>query len=372
MSLIFKALQRFQQPGVVPKDEGDTLAPQRKGYAFSKIFLAPVFLLGAAVALLVVGIIIFHNMAWFSSGGRQLPTAAEAAQPETIRVTGKIDSETMEMAKIDEPDPFAQPPVNPVPEVNYQLHTPGDTTPAGLLGSASIKDAPSNDVSLVSTGKGPAFKPHLPDEPVSANHNPALPKFAFVAQDAGSPAIGHGPGMDPGNLPAYPQHTGTHLAIPHAINEDGDKAVDRLKMPAMEPQDHKKPILQQQHQAKRATRHLKIARLVDEIHGAIRTGEVAQAARLLDKLVQLKGANDSFVTKLKAFSYIKQSRLEEARSLLTRVLSIDADDLEAGLNMAVIDIKSGRYEEARSRLTELQAIYPEKDQVAIYLKQLPR
>jgi hypothetical protein len=53
-------------------------------------------------------------------------------------------------------------------------------------------------------------------------------------------------------------------------------------------------------------------------------------------------------------------------------LAHSANDCEAGLNMAVIDIKSGRFDQARQRLMGLQERFPEKESVAFCLKQLPR
>ena len=85
----------------------------------------------------------------------------------------------------------------------------------------------------------------------------------------------------------------------------------------------------------------------------------------------MKGSDNPFVLKLKAFSLIRQNRLEEARTLLSKVLAISADDLDAGLNMAVIDMKSGRLDSARRRLVQLQEMFPEDTNVTMYLSKLP-
>lgn len=372
MSLIFKALQRFRQPGVVSKDANEASTLQRKGYAFSRVFLAPAFLVGAAAALIVVGFFIYHNIAWFFSGGRALSSRAEAAQPETTLATGKIDPESMEMENLPEPDLAAQPPGDPAPVVQYQFHSPEDKNPSGFDESASIKSDQLNDHPHSGAGRQAGFKAQVFNKPVPVNHAERLPSFAFVARDPEQPPYEDGSGKEPGGQLAYSEYAGPNEVLPQKLMKDRDNPVAKYKQPVVDPPDHLDPIRKQQQQATRATRHLKITRLVDKIHSAIRTDEVEQAARLLEELVQLKGPKDPFVNKLKAYSYIQQSRLEEARILLMDVLSQDADDLEAGLNMAVIDIRSGRYKKARSRLTGLQAIYPEQDQVAIYLRQLPR
>jgi tetratricopeptide (TPR) repeat protein len=133
-----------------------------------------------------------------------------------------------------------------------------------------------------------------------------------------------------------------------------------------------KPIRSQQQQAARATRHLELAHLVNKIHFAIQADDVQMTSKLLKKLANFKGPKHPFVSKLKAYSLIRQERLEEAKPLLDRVLAQNVDDLEAGLNMSVIEIKTGLYDDARRRLEKLQELYPEQDQVSFYLKQLPR
>ena len=372
MSLIFKALQRFQQPGVVPKDKPEAMALQRKGYAFRKIFLAPVFLLGVAVTILAMGFLIFHNITWFSGGGQQLTPMAEAAPSNKTIETRKIESEPRGMEDLPEPDLSVQLSVEPEPEVRYQFHTPGENNQNDIAKSASIQtDQPSHS-SLPWPGRQTALKTQLPDVPVSAGVAAELPSASSVADDPGQPTYENGAGKVLGSQAAFSQPVDPNVFLPLKSNVDRDNQGATTKASVIDPPDHLKPMRKQQQQASRATRHLRIARLVDEILSAIRTDEVERASKLLNQLVQMKGPKDPFVSKLRAYSFIRQSRLEEARSLLTEVLSRNADDIEAGLNMAVIDIKSGRYREARSRLTSLQAIYPEQDQVAIYLEQLPR
>jgi thioredoxin-like negative regulator of GroEL len=128
----------------------------------------------------------------------------------------------------------------------------------------------------------------------------------------------------------------------------------------------------QRRQVAQARRHLKVARLVNHIHGAIQADDVQLTAQLIKELMQLKGPENPFVAKLKAYSLIRQDRLEEAKSILGKVLAHSANDFEAGLNMAVIDIKTGRFDQARQRLMGLQERFPEKESVAFCLKQLPR
>jgi Flp pilus assembly protein TadD len=54
---------------------------------------------------------------------------------------------------------------------------------------------------------------------------------------------------------------------------------------------------------------------------------------------------------------MRQRDYASAASLLTRVLEKEKDDLEAGINMAIVEIKTHRLDEARKRLAGLREIY---------------
>jgi hypothetical protein len=124
-------------------------------------------------------------------------------------------------------------------------------------------------------------------------------------------------------------------------------------------------------QAAQARVHLQVARLAQRISSAIQADDHQQTQLLLTRLAEMKGPQNDFVLKLNAYALIRQNRLDEARTLLADLLARDATDLEAGLNMAVVDMKTGRLEGARRRLGQLQELYPEDRHIALYLRQLP-
>jgi len=70
------------------------------------------------------------------------------------------------------------------------------------------------------------------------------------------------------------------------------------------------------------------------------------------------------VLKLRAFWEIKEGNLERAATLLRRVLARNPRDLEAGLNMAIIEIKRGKLKQARKRLMLLHNIYEDNSQIS--------
>lgn len=102
----------------------------------------------------------------------------------------------------------------------------------------------------------------------------------------------------------------------------------------------------------------KIQRLVWKIEKSIAEDNMDGAQTFIDQLAALKGEQNRYVLKLKAFWNMRQGDIEACASVLNAVLDEDPDDLEAGVNMAIIEIKTRRLDEARKRLGRLRDIYP--------------
>ena len=118
-------------------------------------------------------------------------------------------------------------------------------------------------------------------------------------------------------------------------------------------------------------KNTKIARLVTDIETSIAKGRSdTYISNLLNRLAGLKGREDPYVLKMRAFSKMRQGELGSAQSLLQHVLNTDEDDLEAGINMAIIEIKNGRYGDAKERLLSLLDMHPNNTLIADMLLQL--
>lgn len=101
----------------------------------------------------------------------------------------------------------------------------------------------------------------------------------------------------------------------------------------------------------------KVGRLVSRIEKSMKEGDMDDAKALIDQLTQFKGEESSYLLKLRAVWHMRQRDYASAASLLTRVLEKEKDDLEAGINMAIVEIKTHRLDEARKRLVGLREIY---------------
>ena len=67
---------------------------------------------------------------------------------------------------------------------------------------------------------------------------------------------------------------------------------------------------------------------------------------------------------------MKQGDYDSASSLLNSLLQKDENDLEAGINMAVIEIKTQRLDQAKKRLERLRDIYQENTSIPNLLQKI--
>ncbi len=110
--------------------------------------------------------------------------------------------------------------------------------------------------------------------------------------------------------------------------------------------------------------------IVKKIESAIIEGETRRAEVLLEQLAGIKGEDSIYVMKLRAFFYLRTGENRPAVSLLKKVLAGNADDMEAGINMAILEIKARDYTQAKTRLARLKSIYPDNTVISNLLSKL--
>ena len=113
-----------------------------------------------------------------------------------------------------------------------------------------------------------------------------------------------------------------------------------------------------------------ISRLVADIQRSMHDPDHSRTHQLLEQLAVVKGRNDPFVMKLQSYCYTRQGDIRRATAVLQEVLRRWPNDLEAGINMAILDIKAGRIRRADERLSRLREIYPEDTRIAELMEKL--
>jgi len=61
---------------------------------------------------------------------------------------------------------------------------------------------------------------------------------------------------------------------------------------------------------------------------------------------------------------------ESAKKFLKKVLDKNERDVEAGINMAIVEIKTERFKQAEKRLKELRENYPENKAISELIEML--
>lgn len=115
----------------------------------------------------------------------------------------------------------------------------------------------------------------------------------------------------------------------------------------------------------------RIGMLVNKIEQALAGAPNAgNPQALLAQLAKIKGENHSYVMKMRAYWNFQRGQYPAAEVDLKKVIALHPDDLEAGINLALIEIHDQRYDQAKSRLKHLRHIYPEHSAVADLIKRL--
>ncbi|MBF0213487.1 MAG: tetratricopeptide repeat protein [Magnetococcales bacterium] len=121
------------------------------------------------------------------------------------------------------------------------------------------------------------------------------------------------------------------------------------------------------------SREREVARVVADLKLAMSRDDAKGVRELFIKLGKVKagGEKDPFVLNMQAYWEISKGRYDRAAVLLKQVLDRRKDDLEAGLNMALVEMSTRRADEARERLHLLSRLYPGEARIGEMLRYLP-
>ena len=371
MSLIFKALQRFDSHEMTQDKGRPELPAKRNAVTWRKLLLSPRIALGAAAIIFLVGLAVTQAIHLYPLKMKPSTPTVQAAMPEPTVALQPAVKTNIEVDADADPGRFQPESGSDVQRVSFQVHPPEPDTVAAANASAAsdVSRYPvvdSND-EIKEGGDSPHGEFALSTPATALGSNETRPVSSPSNTDQ-KDVISESESVHPSKVLGLVRHDAPSL--PKILETAPDVVKPSSSVPSSSPK-HSQQNLEHQRQADQATRHLKVSQLANRIYGAIQADDVRLASKLLAKLTRMKGADNPFVLKLKAFSLIRQNHLDEARTLLSKVLAQSADDLDAGLNMAVIDMKSGRLVKARQRLTQLQEMFPEDTNITMYLSKLP-
>lgn len=323
MSVIFRTLKKLR--GASREEEEKRYRLKRPGnvYSFRRLLSSPRRVLLVALLVIISGLFAayaapFLRIVFTGDNGHSVLQMTEETLPVTINATSEDGVLMQDVATLEATETFRdkrvledlpEPPVSiPVEEVEPEgLHLPSSPRKSLAPQTWNAKYLPPGSQEELETASSRNTSETFPAKPDRRN-------MATVE--------------DPESKPEEALSS----------KEDPDLRTKRIHMVNVK-------------------KTAEITRLVSKAERSISSGDFEQANTLIGELELLKGKENSYVMKLRAVSYMRQGDFKSAASLLNTVLERDQDDLDAGINMAVIEIKTNRLDEAHKRLAALSEVY---------------
>lgn len=117
-------------------------------------------------------------------------------------------------------------------------------------------------------------------------------------------------------------------------------------------------------------REAEITRLMDFFSQAQRRGDVAEASSAVSLLSSLLPPDSVALSRRAAWVEQMRGNADGSRRLLGRILNKLPDDLNATMNLALLDAREGKVQDAVTRLRKLKLIHPEATEVDTLLLEI--
>ena len=345
MSVIFNALKRLEFKAAAEKKESKKLKKGRHIYSLRRMLFSP-------RVVLMLGIFIFLVGLGGLYGVRKLKGCMEEnSQKSNISDSIKPKFQAYNINKESR---------GPVKEVTssreYRIEPKEEPESIDIPPSQNtIPDkVPEPDRVYLPPGRSEIAAPKtLSEKKNDAHYLPARPlntRLGNSVSNSGATVLSRA--TVKGNLSSPP--------VPSFLTK-GRSTLDPAAEPAEKPLIEvgtKKTEQEIIHQAN-IEKSMKIARLVEKIQRSMGPVNDSCTQDLFDQLSLLKGEDDSYVLNLKAFWSLRQKDYETTATYLKRVLEQNRMDLDAGINMAIVEINTNQLQAARNRLAKLRKIYPD-------------
>jgi len=419
MSVIFRTLKRLRS-NTPEKEEEINLRRGRKIYSFRDVLFSPASILLVTLIIFFAGYLTIYGVGYLTSiaerpGAESVISKRDhlRAQKEGGKEKGKPSVEANHLkAEAQETSPLAEqgddipPPPGPVPDqvpdlgqgedkIYYQdndikTSTSGESVKIRYLPPEKQSQKSAKNVAMSQGSPEPQKSTDLHTNTSKSEQPKDAP---LITENRRASKLNHG--LNAGLVTTSKEAKKTDPILPQMpviasgeINEaEKNKASpfsgasktfnDRRTARPREPPIPKKLETRKDDQSQEykiyltnVEKGLKTSRLVAEITDAIRQNNKEQTDKLLDQLSALKGVENRYVLNLRAYWFLLQKDYQAAAYALNKVLEENKDDLEAGVNMAIVEIGTNRFQAARKRLLKLRSLYPENTRIAELIQKI--
>ena len=415
MSVIFRTLKRLRS-NTPEKEEEINLRRGRKIYSFRDILFSPASILLVTLIIFLAGYLAIYGVGHLlsiaeRSGAESVISKRDhlRAQKEGGKEKGKPSVETSHLKEeAQETSPLAEqgdeiPPLpgqiaDPVQGEDKIYYHDNDTKTSASGESVQIRYRPPESQSqkpakTLAVHQGPPEPQKLTDLQKNTTKSEQPEDASLISENRKAGKLNHGLNAGLATISKEAEKTDTILPqtpviVSREINEAAKNKAspfysssktfhDRRTAPPRKPPIPKKPETRKDDQSQEykiyltnVAKGLETARLVAEIADAIRHNNNEQTGKLLDQLSGLKGVENRYVLNLRAYWFLLQKDYQAAAYALNKVLEENKDDLEAGVNMAIVEIGTNRFQAARKRLLKLRSLYPENARIAELIQKL--
>ena len=359
MSVIFKTLKKLKSQSPEDRKEAGKLKRFHNVYSFRRILFSPSAILALVLFIFLFGMACIYIAGHLTGKSKRLPTVSEERK-EHPAVAARELTETSAKGNVIQKEPASAPIPSPPKDFSVEeakrakLYLP--ESQKGWIARHTIPVSPkrAENASLK--------KPHTPEDTETIHVPPA---HVSTVKDKITPAAASNISRDrKAMIPERIPYFLTSRSLPTK-----KKPLKEMPEEIQSSEEAKKESDKHLHLVK-VEKNAQIASLVKKIQKSMSTGSNTQTEKLLDQLTRLKGKKDSYVLKLRAFYHIRQCNYNLAASLLNKVLKKNKNDLEAGVNMAILEIKTGQLTEAKNRLYRLSDIYPYNTRIPELIQKL--
>jgi hypothetical protein len=339
MSVIFKTLKKLKAQSSEKMKDAEKRRLKKKASFFREFFTSSRTIIFLVIFILFSGLISIHLVNVAKEKRQKSLQIAEKRQVVTGTIDRKAGSVPEEEKAAEEIDVSIPPPPESIPAEKAEI---------GKLYLPRKPKAPVKQTEVVNeTAVPPSSVPSLNAVPSEETPSVILPETAATPEKVSE---------KPGNnefaqyLPPAGKHAG-EKPFQAAIASSQEIREDRTAEAIAEASELRLRRISVQ-------KNIKIENIIGKIKRTIRAHDAGKTEILIDELASIKGQNDQYVLKLRAFYLMNQGDFKSAVSLLNRVLQTDKDDREAGINMAILEMKNGQVNKAKSRLYRLRDIHP--------------
>lgn len=381
MSIIFEKLKKLKRPPSPKGLEKPVLARGENVYTFSKLIFSPKGVLLIGSTIIAFAFISFYSLSYLKNlldsssknaiiiqrpdqglndpadmefpedeyeegsqeDGEQSKEKKAPTLVEEFKVPQFFMSESQD-EEIDQDDSLGTTPPKPIlPPKDPSKKSVYDVLDKNKLKHISPKT--ESDPILVFTPRHSQQEPKTVDQKtIAQSYRPSSPKPQNKSWDAASKK--------------------------QVVKKEKNMPSTDVSPKAAQPQANSLIELKRKIKRRQEQKISQISSLSSNLEEAVQTNDNQKTDQLIEQLSNQTNKNSIYYLKLNAFQLIRQKEYARARTFLNKVLDKDDTDLEAGLNMAIIEIRTQDLAAAKKRLIRLNELYPSQPVIERLLNQL--